>query len=90
MTVEFYHEFQSQLSSLLVTRQWESDGPFTDLFGCTDGQIEAIRFFYLSGIIDGTTETTFHPLTPVTNFMVATLLQRYAEAPESLTTTPDT
>ncbi len=90
MTVEFYHEFQSQLSSLLVTRQWESDGPFTDLFGCTDEQIEAIRFFYLRGIIDGTTETTFHPLTPVTNFMVATLLQRCAEAPESLTTTPDT
>lgn len=76
MTVEFYEKFQPQLSKLAATQTWED--PFVDLAGCTESQVEAIKFFYERGIISGTTETTFHPHTPVSNFQIATLLQRCA------------
>ena len=76
MTVEFYNRFYPELSKLEATRSWtDANGPFTDLFGCTDEQIKAIRFFYERGIINGTTGTTFHPHTPVSNLQVAALLQ---------------
>ena len=76
MTVEIYEKFQPELSKLAVTRAWEN--PFTDLFGCTEEQINAIRFFYEREIINGTTNTTFHPHTPVTNFQIAALLKMCA------------
>lgn len=76
MTVEFYEKFQPELSKLAVTRTGEM--PFTDLSGCTEEQVTAIQFFYERGIISGTSETTFHPHTPVSNFQIAALLQRCA------------
>ena len=77
MTVEFYEKFQPELSKLAATREWNR--PFTDLAGCTDEQVEAIQFFYEREIISGTSETTFHPITPVSNFQIAALLQRCAQ-----------
>ena len=82
MTEEFYEKFQKELSKIEVIdgREWGENGPFTDLTGCTQAQITAIQFFYERGIISGTTETTFHPHTPVSNLMIATLLHRCATA----------
>ena len=82
MTVEFYNEFQAQLSSLPVAsgREWSGNGPFNDISGCTEEQVTAIRFFYERGIISGTTTTTFTPYGPVSNLHLATLLQNCATA----------
>lgn len=87
MTVEFYKKFQPELSRLAATKTGEM--PFTDLSGCTGEQIEAIQFFYERDIINGTSETTFHPHTPVSNFQIAALLQRCATK-EISAETPET
>ena len=79
MVVEFYNRFYQELSKITPTRTM----PFTDLAGCTDKQIQAIRFFYERKIINGTGGTTFTPYGPVSNLQLATLLQRCATAAEA-------
>ena len=76
MTVEFYEKFKPELSKLATTKTWND--PFNDLFGCTEEQVEAIKFFYEREIISGTSDTTFRPHTPVSNFQIAALLQKCA------------
>lgn len=81
MTEEFYNRFQQELSKIDPTG--DDTMPFTDLAGCTEEQIQAIRFFYERGIISGTGGTTFTPYGPVSNLQLATLLQRCATAAEA-------
>ena len=81
MAVEFYNRFYQELSNIAPTRTGAM--PFTDLAGCTDEQIQAIRFFYERNIISGTGDTTFTPYGPVSNLQLAMLLQRCATATEA-------
>lgn len=71
----FYDAFYEVLSWIKPTR---NRSQFTDIGGCTEGQREAINFFYERGIIDGTSEETFTPYAPPSSSQVATLLHRCA------------
>ena len=53
------------------------DHPFTDV---TEGQwyAEAVAWAYATGVVNGTSETTFTPNAPVTREQTATMLYRYA------------
>lgn len=71
----FYDAFYEVLSWIKPTR---NRSQFTDIGGCTEGQREAINFFYEREIIDGTSEETFTPYAPPSSSQVATLLHRCA------------
>ena len=54
--------------------------PFTDLDGCCDDYMNAIRWAVSQGITKGTSSTTFSPDDPVTREQVATMLYRYIQS----------
>jgi len=71
--------FETDRFSTFLISEWLS--PFGDVQR-SDWFYRAVRFAYSSGIITGTTETTFAPGIDLTRAMLVTILYRYAGEPE--------
>ena len=85
MTADTFEPNSPMSRAMMVTVLWRAEGspaangttPFTDLKA--KWYKDAVAWAYESGVVKGTSETTFTPDAPITREQIAAIFYRYAE-----------